>query len=56
MPAVGELEWHTRSPFEGSEGEEEGQQEVLGGGGKAQRSRQLRPCTPPPAPDRATRA
>jgi hypothetical protein len=34
MPAAGELEWHTRSPFEGSEGEEEGQQEVLGGGEK----------------------
>jgi hypothetical protein len=54
MPAAGELERHTRSPFEGSEGEEEGQQEVLVGGGKTQRSKQLRPCarlaaTPAPA-------
>jgi hypothetical protein len=32
MPAAGELEQFTRSPFWGSKGEQEGQKEVLGGG------------------------
>jgi hypothetical protein len=34
MPRAGEDEWHTRSPFLGSEGEEEGQKGDISIGGK----------------------